>query len=98
MCFSKGVQVSIFSSDGSSTKSGPGQEQHCGCRGVGRVSQKVTLMMMTFMMTMIKMMLTTMIICRVQDNVHDDMIMNVIIHDQQPVVHSYDQHIIMYDQ
>ena len=30
---------------------------------------------------------------RVHDNVHDDMIMYVIMHDQHPV-HSYDQHII----
>ena len=30
-------------------------------------------------------------------NVHDDMVIFVIMHDQQPV-HSYNQHIITYDQ
>ena len=31
------------------------------------------------------------------DNFHGDMIMKYIMYDQQPF-HSYDQHIIMYDQ
>ena len=34
---------------------------------------------------------------RVHDNVHDDMIMSLIMHDHKPV-HSYDQHIIPHDQ